>query len=171
MYKFSPNTYSIEDNCAIFEAKNGGFFKIDVEDISKVINYGWGINKKGYVVASSRHRTKEHRTNLRLHRVITNCPENMVVDHINHDTLDNRKCNLRICSQNENIKNRKPDRNSKSGIKGVYPEKGRWKAIIGLNSKLHHLGTFRNIEDAIKARQEAEKMYYGEFANIQEVKL
>lgn len=170
MYKFMPNKYHIEGDTAVFETKSGAFFMVDAEDVEKIINYGWYINKKGYVVASSRYRVKNGHTSLRLHRIVMNCPPNMVVDHINHNALDNRKCNLRICTQDENIRNRNPDRHSKSGIKGVYPENGKWRAMISYNRKQYHLGTFSNIQEAIRVRQEAEQRFYGEFANIQSTK-
>lgn len=80
-----------------------------------------------------------------------------VIDHINHNGLDNRKCNLRICTNQENICNCEIPKNNKSGCKGVYwaKDKQKWTVTIKLNIQ----------EDAIKARQEASKKYYGDFAN------
>lgn len=123
MFTFVPNEHIIEGDFAIFKTKSGETFMIDAEDVDKIIERGWYINEKGYVISSPRHRSKlDKRSELRLHRLITDCPEGMVVDHINHDLTDNRKCNLRVYSQMDNMKNRKPDRKSKSGIKGVYPD-------------------------------------------------
>lgn len=167
MFVFEPNKYQIKNGIAIFETKSGISFIVDVDDVEKILDYGWNVNKKGYVVASSRHRTKNGRINLRLHRLITDCPSHMVVDHINHDTLDNRKSNLRVCTQDENMRNRNPDRHSKSGIKGVYPENGKWRAMISYNRKQYRLGTFADINEAIQARQKAEVHFYGDFANLQ----
>lgn len=97
------------------------------------------------------------------------CPKGMVVDHINHNITDNRKCNLRVCTQDENMRNRKPDRNSKSGIKGVYPENGKWRVMISYNRKQYRLGTYSDIQEAIKVRQRAEEHFYGAFANLQDL--
>lgn len=94
-------------------------------------------------------------------------PENMVIDHINHNGLDNRKCNLRICTNQENICNCEIPKNNKSGCKGVYwaKDKQKWTVQVTINNKTKYIGRYTNLEDAIKARQEASKKYYGDFAN------
>lgn len=102
-----------------------------------------------------------------MHRVLTNCPDDMVVDHINHNRLDNRKSNLRICNQNENIKNQKIRCNNTSGYSGVgkYKQKNRncYYAKISINGKAKHLGYYDTIEEAIRVRKEAEQKYYKGF--------
>lgn len=101
------------------------------------------------------------------HRVITNCPEDMVVDHINGNSLDNRLCNLRICSRKENQSNLRPHTTRASELpKGVYYEKrsGRYYAKIVVNYEQINLGTFLTQELAHAARLEAERLYQGEFA-------
>ena len=85
--------------------------------------------------------------------------KNYVVDHINGDTNDNRKCNLRICTQRQNSMNRHYDK-----VMGVWEENGKWKARIKTRQKLLQLGIFDTEEEAIKARKDAEKKYFGEFA-------
>ena len=97
-----------------------------------------------------------------LHRYIMNCPKGMYVDHINHNTLDNRKCNLRITTNANNIRNGNIRKNNTSGINGVSYDKERKKyvAIIGVNGKKMFLGRFINLEDAIKNRKDAEKLYW-----------
>lgn len=90
-----------------------------------------------------------------------------VIDHINHNGLDNRKCNLRICTNQENICNCEIPKNNKSGCKGVYwaKYKQKWTVQVTINNKTKYIGRYENLEDAIKARQEASKKYYGDFAN------
>ena len=70
---------------------------IDAEDVDKVKDYTWNVDSRLYCY------TKLYKSTVRLHRYIhryiMNAPEGMVVDHINGDKLDNRKCNLRICTQ------------------------------------------------------------------------
>lgn len=81
-------------------------------------------------------------------------PVGKYVDHINHNTLDNRKQNLRLVTNAENGQNRKgTHRNSKSGVRGVYWETGKrcWVARITMNKKRHLIGIFKEKEDAIKA--------------------
>lgn len=90
----------------------------------------------------------------------------MVVDHINGDTLDNRKCNLRVCTSAENIRNRKLHKNSISGYKGVRKQGKNWRATIRANDKRIFLGVFNTKEEAAAAYNEASKKYHGEFARI-----
>jgi hypothetical protein len=111
----------------------------------------------------------------RLHRVIA---ERMVgrplspfeeVDHANMDTLDNRRCNLRIASKSQNLANRLG--RSSSGYKGVYRQsKTRmWRAEIRVNKKLISLGYFYDIKDAALAYNEAAIKYFGGFSNLNEI--
>lgn len=104
----------------------------------------------------------------RLHRLIMNVTDpNIFVDHINHNGLDNRKSNLRICTNQENIRNCITPKNNKSGYKGIYwaKDKNKWTVQITLNNKTKYIGRYEKLEDAIAARKEATKKYYGEFAN------
>ena len=103
---------------------------------------------------------------IRIHRFILDCNKNDVVDHINGNTLDNRKQNLRICSQQQNTMNNSNIRsNNTSGYKGVTwdKSKNKWTAQITVNYKNIHLGRYDKIEDAIKERQKAEIKYFGEY--------
>ena len=132
---------------------------IDLEDVEKVKKYKWCKTSKGYILSNDKKL---------LHRYITNCPENMTVDHINKNKLDNRKSNLRICTMQENDFNKPILKNNTSGVAGVSRTKnGTWRAYISLNRKQINLGHFKNKEDAIKARKNAEIKYFGEFRNIE----
>ena len=113
--------------------------------------------ENGYVINSKMER---------LHRIIMNCPKDKVIDHINHNPLDNRKSNLRICTQMENSYNMPLPINNKSGCRGVGYDKSckLWKAKIQYNRKLKYLGGFKTKEEAIKARKEAEQKYFGGYA-------
>ena len=104
-----------------------------------------------------------------LHRLIVNCPDDLVVDHINHNRLDNRISNLRICTRQENCMNSGKRYNS-SGVTGVTwaQNRNRWHARIVINGKQKHLGYFKTKEEAIEARRQAEIEYYGEFAPTRE---
>lgn len=91
---------------------------IDKEDTPKVLDIHWGIDKDRHGKFYVRNRYK----NLRLHRLVMECPEDKVIDHINHNTLDNRKSNLRICTISENncntnLENKYP--NKSTGIYGI----------------------------------------------------
>ena len=103
---------------------------------------------------------------LLMHREITNCPKGLVVDHINHNTLDNRRDNLRVCTQSENIKNSRVRNTNKTGLTGVHYDKSRnrWMSYVTVNKKRKNLGRFKTLLDACCARKSAENKYYGEFA-------
>jgi hypothetical protein len=74
----------------------------DEDDIDWVKNYTWSVGNHGYAVTSI--KIDGQSTGFLMHRVIMDCPEGMVVDHINKNKLDNRKANLRICTQSDNMK-------------------------------------------------------------------
>ena len=95
-----------------------------------------------------------------------NKPMTLILDHINGNTLDNRKNNLRICTNRENTSNRtKLGTNNTSGILGVRFDnrRNKWYADIQYKGKCIFLGYFNIKEDAIKARIDAEKLYFKEF--------
>ena len=96
-----------------------------------------------------------------------NCPKDMVVDHINHNPLDNRKSNLRICTQRENVMNSSLNSNNTSGCTGVawVKENNRWWAYIDINNSRINLGYFIDYDEAVKVRKEAEIKYFGEYRN------
>ena len=104
---------------------------------------------------------------IRMHRIVMDLYDNnLVIDHINHNRSDNKKENLRVCTQQENAFNKKKDK-----IIGVYydnREKSKsnkhWYSQLKYNGKIKCLGTFLNKEDAIIARLQAELKYFGEFA-------
>ena len=105
----------------------------------------------------------------RAHRVCwllhTGSWPSLLLDHINGQRSDNRWDNLREVSYQQNAFNRRACKNSKSGLIGVSPTKcGRWQADIGHNGKIHHLGQFECVADAVAARCSAEKHYFGDFA-------
>lgn len=96
-----------------------------------------------------------------LHRLITDAPSDRVVDHINRNTLDNRRDNLRVCTIQENLRNQKRS-NSKTGFTGVTAfGKYGFTAQIKHNYKKIHLGVFSKLQDAINARKKAELEYWG----------
>lgn len=97
-----------------------------------------------------------------LHRWITNAPNGMVVDHCNHDTLNNTDSNLKILTNAENSQNRKGARSiSVSGVRGVFRRKGsnKWQAVVKFNNKSNYIGSFDTIEEADYAATEARKKY------------
>jgi hypothetical protein len=88
------------------------------------------------------------------------------VDHINGNSLDDRKANLRCCTRVENLRNRFGSSKSLTGVKGVSRNKanGNWNAQIGIGGKKIHLGCFNSITEAKKAYDDAEQKHFGDFA-------
>jgi hypothetical protein len=140
--------------------------KIDIENITICKQYKWRLKNDGYVVTTTKTNELPRKTTKYIHRWIMSEPDSKVIDHINHDKLDNRKCNLRVCTQTENSQNKQLTDRNKSGCLGVSWSKvmNKWYARINVNGENVYLGYFTNKEDAIKVRKEAEQKYFGEFA-------
>lgn len=109
-----------------------------------------------------------------LHRLFTDAPKGMLVDHINHNTLDNRQENLRLCTRSQNMWNRKRACGV-SKYKGVvryqHRARGLWGAAIVLNNQRMHLGTFEKEEDAALAYNMKALELFGEYACLNEVEI
>lgn len=138
---------------------------IDLDDVDKVKNIKWhrsDLQRSTYYCISNNSEWR------RIHRLIMGVTDkDIVVDHINHNGLDNRKSNLRICTSGQNTCNCLTSKNNKSGHKEVYwsKERKKWCVQISINNKTKGLGRYDTIEEAIEAREKAAKEYYGEFAN------
>lgn len=134
---------------------------VDEEDYPYLITSKWSQYSNGYACEAG--------TRISMHRKIVNAKKGEIVDHINGNIFDNRKCNLRICSKSQNCMHRvNLPSNNTSGHMGVSYCNGpkrrkRWLASIVVNGKTKYLGMFLNIEDAIMARKEAENIYFGIF--------
>ena len=127
-------------------------FLIDIEDVEKIQKYTWRLYyRKGANFYAVAHLNKND--NIRLHRYITNCPSDLVVDHINHNTLDNRKCNLRVCSQRANTLNATLSKNNTTGFNGIQKVNNKW--IVFYCNK--YVGIYKDINQTKEARLNAEQ--------------
>jgi hypothetical protein len=95
-------------------------------------------------------------------------PPNKDVDHRNGNTLDNRRCNLRPATHQENMRNMRRTVTSASGVRGVHRNKDRWIARLTVDGKGLCFGTYDTIAEAAAARRKAEREYFGEFAALEE---
>lgn len=142
-----------------------GKFAIVDDDMFEYINqWKWWYNA-GYAVrvkylGGGRKHAKYIR--IHMHRLINNTPKDVSTDHINRNKLDNRKSNLRNVDNQKNHFNRGLQKNNTSGVKGVVwdKESNKWLAQIQLDYRNHTLGRYSLINDAIIARQEAERIYH-----------
>ena len=144
--------------------RNNTKFIIDVADYDKFVKgYSFILHNKGYVQYSSK---KDGLCHKRLHRMIMGEPDGKMIDHINVNPLDNRRENLRVCTNQQNQCNKTKYKNNKSGFKGVYFNKQNQKfaAQIRLNGKKKQLGYFATAEAAHECYKRAAIKYHGEFA-------
>lgn len=144
-------------------------FMIDIDDIEKCGNHQWSVfngGRTGYKGKMFYAMTTINNKGVLLHRFLLNVKKEFVVDHVNGDTHDNRKQNLRICSKKLNCQNRRHvNKNNTSGHKGVTWNKitNCWMAYIHIDNKFKNLGYFNDIKEAIEARKNAEIEVYGEY--------
>jgi hypothetical protein len=101
-----------------------------------------------------------------MHRVVIGAPPHLQVDHINRDPLDNRLCNLRLCTQSQNNANQ-TFRKNKTGFLGVYCNRGgRYRVGVKCDGKYLHLGTFDHLIEAARIRDGFVLARFGEFATL-----
>lgn len=152
------------------ELTKGQYAIVDDEDYDYLNQWKWHAGESnGRFTARRTGKVEEKRKLFLLHRVIMNCPKDKVVDHINHNTLDNRKENLRICTQQQNVYNSRNIRDKLySKHKGVSFNKSvnKYIAQIRVKKTLVHLGCFHKELDAAETYKEAAKTLHGEFACV-----
>jgi hypothetical protein len=132
---------------------------VDAEDYEWLNQHRWHASPATghstvYAKRSTRHGS------VFMHRMIMQPPKGMVVDHINGNGLDNRRCNLRICTRQENAQNRRKHVDGKSRFIGVSPCGNKWQAFVGHE----YVGHFDDEVEAAKARDRKAIEMYGEHA-------
>lgn len=162
------NNYKIYDKSSLkVFASNGKWFLIDKLSHLRISSYKWTVTKKGYVISNAGY----------LHRLLTNCPSGLTVDHINGDPKDNRFNNLRTCSKSDNGKNQKKQKRAsitnypESLYKGVswHSQLNKWRSRIEVNGKQIYLGVFKCQHEAAQSYNKAALEYFGEFARLNNI--
>ncbi len=155
-----------DKNVKLIPLTQGKFAIVDDDDYEHLNKYKWCAlkthNNKFYAV-----RRKNNKTII-MHRQIMNVPEGLVVDHIDGNGLNNRKNNLRICTQAQNIHNSRPRRNRSSKYKGVFWDKvnKKWSTNIRKGDKRIYLGGFDDEIEAALAYDRKAAELFGEFAYL-----
>lgn len=147
---------------ATIKLSNGGSTQVSPEDYDELIKYSWRRDSMGYVSSVIKGKFTS------MHRVVNKTPKGMFTDHINRDVMDNRRENLRTCTNKQNRGNSKPAKGSVSKYKGVYRNfrDAKWYAQIRVDGKSFHLGMFACEDEAAKAYNKAALIHFGEFARI-----
>ncbi len=143
----------------------GKFAIVDKADYEWLSEYTWQAAHNGTKFYAT---TKKKRNGtIWMHRLIMNAPKGMVVDHINGNGLDNRRCNLRLCTRQQNAYNSKRCKGT-SKYKGVHFERatGKWRATITCKGEHYNLGLYDNEVEAARAYDRKAIELFGEFAYL-----
>lgn len=138
---------------------------IDTEDLDIIKYYKWSISFdktiNGFYVRNITQKNNIRKT-YNIHRLVMKCPSGLQVDHINHNTLDNRKSNLRNCTQAENVQNIRVPRRNKTGVIGLNWSKRdkKWSVKFKVNKKDIWVGYFRDFEEAKKVALRERAKYF-----------
>lgn len=148
--------------------KCGTILIFDEADLQVIEKFNWQSNT-GYIFYTKYIDGKS--TRFYLHRVLTNAPKGLVVDHINGNPSDNGRSNLRVCQVKENVRNRaKPLSGTLSEYKGVKSRCGNYEASIGrTKGEYEYLGVYKTEIDAAIAYNIAATRKYGEFARLNDI--
>ncbi len=153
----------------IIPLTNGKYTFVDDRDYGYLMGWKWQAleacnGRKKFYVKRNETQCGKYK-GIYMHRVITDAPKGIYVDHINGNALDNRRANLRLCTNSENVHNcgMRPD--NTSGCRGVdwHKQRGKWRVRLKSHGIRKDLGFYSDIKDAVIARKAAEGKYVGEF--------
>jgi hypothetical protein len=143
----------------------GKFAIVDAADFEWLSQHKWYY----CVTAGGAYAARRCKgTNLLMHRVIMQTPKGMVVDHINHNGVDNRRANMRNCTTRQNVWNSKPEKGGTSPYKGVCWSKAmrQWEATITVHGKRIYIGFFDDEIEAAHAYDRAARRHFGPYAYL-----
>lgn len=162
--KIKPNEYSIV-NDTVYMLVSDKVVLFDKADLDKVTALHWRLCRN-YAFTQVTQNNKQH--SIYLHRYILGITDKEIqVDHINGDTFDCRRQNLRTCTAAQNGKNKKTHCKNKTGIPGVIYRKScphrPYMVKISVDGHQMCIGHYATLEEATQARRKAEQMYFGDF--------
>lgn len=152
----NTNVYKINGETTEIITVKGDVILIDSADIELAKSHCWHVDSKGYAHGGTSNKR------FRLHNLLMNPSKGMVVDHINRNKLDNRRCNLRLVTNQENQFNRGLGKNNRSGHVGIHFNKQceKWCCQLTHDRKIVFSGLFDSKEEAIAKRESLEKEYF-----------
>jgi hypothetical protein len=169
MPKRPPRPVRLEGSLAYVPLTQGYEATIDAEDAEWVSRHVWCARVKGNIVYPVRNVKVDGMWNgiKAMHMFMLPPREGYVIDHVDGDGLNNRRCNLRYATHGQNVANGLHRNRKSPGLKGTcQTASGRWRAQISHGGRTHTLGTFDTTEEAHAAYCEAAKRLHGEFARF-----
>lgn len=133
-----------------------GYVTVDSEDYAYLNQFSWYKHHCGYALAQIEGEK------VFMHRLIMGAKKGEVIDHINRNTYDNRRENLRFANKRVNSINRNTQKNNTTGYKGIHflKKNKKFETYIWNFGKKIGLGYFSTFEEALKARKKAEIEYH-----------
>jgi hypothetical protein len=138
----------------------------DFEWLSKLKwHAAWSPTTKSYrAVTAGLANIPGNSANIGMPKLITGAA---ITDHADHDTLNNTRANLRPCTSSQNAANRRNTGRNKTGVKGVFKSRNKFRVRLGVNGVRHNGGTFNTVEEAAEAYKKIAIKYFGEFAKAE----
>ena len=158
-------TFALPKRTRLIPVKGGPFAIVDAADYDELSKYRWyARHTPTACYAVTRHKGKF----IQMHRLITDAPRHLVVDHIDRNGLNNTRKNLRLCTVKQNRYNCSSRKRCSSKYKGVSwnAEKRKFCAKITYEGKVHHLGCFTDEKEAARAYDKQARVLFGEFAYL-----
>jgi len=164
---FAPDTltFALPGRTRLIPVKGGPFAIVDAADYEAISKYQWyARHTPTTCYAMARHKGKF----IQMHRLITDVPRRLVVDHIDRNGLNNTRKNLRLCRQAENARNQGPRPGGTTKYKGVswHAHRRKFRARITYEGKEHSLGYFTDEKEAARAYDKKANELFGRFAYL-----
>ena len=143
---------------------------VDEDNYEFLSRFNWRIIRRSFTL--NHVATVIDGKTVYMHQLVLPCPNKTIqVEHANNNGLDNRRSNLRLSTQSQNMANKGSQDNNTSGYRGVsfHKRAKSWRAYITCKGVTQHLGLFRTSKEAAKAYNKAALTHFGEFAKINEV--
>lgn len=144
---------------------------VDDEDYERLSLFKWHYAESDGIGYAKKNNKGKKPALIRMHRLVVGASEGQKVDHINRNTLDNRKSNLRFVTQSQNMMNATIRKTNRSGFKGVcfVSREKKWLATIWKDGKQTWLGYFKDKEDAAQAYNKAALELHGQYAFLNKI--
>lgn len=151
---------------------NGKNALVSDEDYESLIKYRWTLDSYGYALRSA-HKDLGKGKTISMHRQVFGSTDAFRIDHIDRNSLNNQRENLREATQTQNLQNRGEQSNNTSGYKGVcyltangHQRRKRWIAQIKIDGKQKRIGYFHTAKEAALAYNDAASSHFGEYAYL-----